>query len=173
MLGWGVGDPESSALLDRRMTSWETKEIKRWMKTEARGREAESSTQQPAGKLETTAATAKATATVIAMRNASPQPSRDLVTTITTTTLSMTTPRLMLRGGQGAVGVLNDGDDVVGDVDPMGSTRRTPWSSQLMMRPCSFRMTPMVATAAAPSSAARSRMRSRGRGQRARVRRGR
>jgi len=37
----GVGNP---------MTSWETNEIKRWMKTEARQREAELSTQQPAGK---------------------------------------------------------------------------------------------------------------------------
>ena len=33
----GIGDPESGAPLDQRMTSWETKEIKGWMKTEARG----------------------------------------------------------------------------------------------------------------------------------------
>jgi hypothetical protein len=59
------------------------------------------------------------------------------------------------------------------DADPMGLTRRTPWSSQLMMWPCSFRMTSMVATAAAPSSAAHSRMRSRRRDQWVRVRRGR
>ena len=41
---WGVGNPESGAPLDRRMTSWETKEINGWMKTEVRGQEAESST---------------------------------------------------------------------------------------------------------------------------------
>ena len=58
------------------------------MKTEARGREAESSTQQPAGKQETTAAAAKATATVMAMRNASLPLSQDLATTITTTTVN-------------------------------------------------------------------------------------
>jgi len=40
----GVCNPESGAPLDRRMTSWETKEINGWMKTEARGQEAESST---------------------------------------------------------------------------------------------------------------------------------
>ena len=44
MLGGGVGDPESSAPFDGKMTSREKKEIKLWMKTEARGQEAESST---------------------------------------------------------------------------------------------------------------------------------
>ena len=81
----GVVDPKFGAPLDRRMTSWETKEIKSWMKTEARGREAKSSTQQPAGKRETTAAAAKAMATVMATRNASLPTSRDLAMTITTT----------------------------------------------------------------------------------------
>jgi hypothetical protein len=33
----GVGDPESIAPLNQRMTSREKKEIKRWMKTEASG----------------------------------------------------------------------------------------------------------------------------------------
>ena len=84
----GVGDPESGAPLDRRMTSWETKEIKRWMKAEARGREAKLSTQQPAGKRETTAVAAKATATVMATRKASLPMLRDLVTTITMTTVN-------------------------------------------------------------------------------------
>ena len=84
----GISDPQSGAPLDRRMTSWETKEIKGWMKTEARGREAESSTQQPAGKRETTVAAAKATATVTATRNSPPLPSRDLATMIMTTTVN-------------------------------------------------------------------------------------
>jgi hypothetical protein len=70
------------------MTSWETKEIKRWMKMEARGREAESSTQQPAGKRETTARAAKATATVMALRNVLPPLSWDFATMITTTTVN-------------------------------------------------------------------------------------
>ena len=84
----GVGDPESGTPLDRRMTSWETKEIKCWMKAEARGQEAKSSTQQPAGKQETTTVAAKAMATVMATRNASLPTSRDLAMTITTTTVN-------------------------------------------------------------------------------------
>ena len=84
----GIDDPKSGAPLDWRMTSWETKEIKGWMKTEARGREAESSTQQPAGKRETTVAAAKATSTVMTTRNAPPPPSQELATMITTTTVN-------------------------------------------------------------------------------------
>ena len=40
----GIGDPKYGAPLDWRMTSREKMEIKRWMKTKARGQEAELST---------------------------------------------------------------------------------------------------------------------------------
>jgi hypothetical protein len=58
-----------------------------------------------------TVAAMKATAIVMATGNASLPPSRDLSTTITTTTAN-NHRRVTLRWGQGAVGVVNDGDKV-------------------------------------------------------------
>jgi hypothetical protein len=49
------------------------------VEAESRGREAEASTQQPAGKRETTMAVAKEKVTAMVTENAAPPPSRDLV----------------------------------------------------------------------------------------------
>ncbi len=125
-------------------------------------REAEAARREDGGQ----EAAVQATATVMGTVNAAPPPSRDLATTITTTTVN---DHVAGDAAVGAVGIVNDGDmetTSVADTDPAGSARRKPWSSRLRLRPGSLRTTPMVATAASPSSAARLRKRSRGRGRR-------
>ena len=79
---------------------------------------------QPAGKQETAMSAMKVTAIVMETGNASPpRPLRDLLTTIATTTANNHTAGDAAVGRQGAVGVVNDGDDVGGGSGPGRSNK--------------------------------------------------
>ncbi len=74
---------------------------------EVERREAEAARREDRGR----EAAAQATATVIGTGNATPPPSRDLATMITTTTVI---DHAASDAAVGAVGIVNDGDDVGG-----------------------------------------------------------
>jgi hypothetical protein len=76
-------------------------------------REAEAARREDGGR----EAAAQATATVIGTGNVAPPPSRDLATTITTMTVN---DHAAGDAAVGAVGVVNDGDDVGGGRGPGG-----------------------------------------------------
>jgi hypothetical protein len=121
-----VADLKSGAPLGQRMTSREKKGEGGGQGQEGRGgkvgpgadqgghhQEAEVARREDGGQ----EAAAQATATVMGMGNAAPPPSRDLATTITTLTVN---DHVAGDAAVGAVGIVNDGDDIGGGRGPGG-----------------------------------------------------